>query len=167
MYIHIWNISFAWAQIGSGPCKGYVSYMYAHIILYDRRWSDVILYHPMHSLYSDPILFSRVTPYFFPRVTPYFLHWGTPYFFSGGNPQVTAHGHFPTLSLGGTSSHTWEGGLGGDVAGYARLHHLCTCMCSLREVVLHGLCWVRKAQCCGLFKGCRPAAELQNLRNLI
>ena len=57
-----------------------------------------------------PVLFSRVTLYFFPRVTPYFFHWGTPYFFSGGNPQVTAHGHFPTLSLGGTSSHTWEGG---------------------------------------------------------
>ena len=57
-----------------------------------------------------PYFFLRGTSYFFPRGTPYFFHWGTPYFFSGGNPQVTAHGHFPTLSLGVTSAHICVGG---------------------------------------------------------
>ena len=84
---------------GSGPCKGYVSYMYVHDILYDRGRCDIMLYHPMLPLRSEPILFSLVTPIL--------SSCGDPILFCGGDPQVTAHGHFPTSSLGGTSSHTW------------------------------------------------------------
>ena len=62
------------AQIGSGPCKGYVSYMYVHIILYYRRLFDIVLYHPMLCLGSDPILFSSGNPILFSSGNL----WGSP-----------------------------------------------------------------------------------------
>ena len=65
----------------------------------------------MLSLWSDPILFSRVTAYFFPRVTPYFFHWGTPYFFSGGNPLDDRAWAFPNLKLGGNVIPYLVGGI--------------------------------------------------------
>ena len=57
------------AQIGSGPCKGYVSYMYVHNILYYRRLFDIVLYHPMLCLGSDPILFSSGNLWGSPKAT--------------------------------------------------------------------------------------------------
>ena len=48
----------------------------------------------------------RVTQYLFPWVTPYFLLWGAPYFAFQGDPQVSAPGHFLTLSLERTSTHS-------------------------------------------------------------
>ena len=65
----------------------------------------------MHSLWSDPIVFSRVTPYFFPRVTPYFFHWGTPYFFSGGEPPGDRAWAFPNFKFGGNVIPYLGGGI--------------------------------------------------------
>ena len=105
MYIHMGGGSSGpgRAQIGSGPCKGYVSYMYVHIIWYYRRLSDIVWYHPMHSLWSDPILF--------PRVTPYFFHWGTPYFFGGGEPPGDRAWAFPNFKFGGNVIPYLGGGI--------------------------------------------------------
>jgi hypothetical protein len=57
------------AQIGSGPCEGYVSYMCVHITLYYRRLSDIVLYDPMLCLGSDPILSSLGNPWGSPKAT--------------------------------------------------------------------------------------------------
>ena len=57
----------------------------------------------MLSLWSDPIPFFTGDPILFSL--------GDPILFSGGNPQVTAHGHFPTLSFGGNVIPYLGGGI--------------------------------------------------------
>ena len=69
-----------------GPCKGYLSYMYVHNILYDRRLSDIILYHPMLSLRSDPILLSKGDSILFPTSDPILSALGNPLHSFQGNP---------------------------------------------------------------------------------
>jgi hypothetical protein len=87
--------------------------MYIHILSCCCRLSGVVLQHPMSTLWSDPILASSSDPILSSTGDPILLSLGTPYFFFRvGNPQVTAHGLFPSLSLEGTSSHTWVWGYG-------------------------------------------------------
>ena len=74
--------------------------MYIHILSCCCRLSGVVY------------LLLRVTPYFPPRVTPYFFHEGPHFFFSGGEPPGDRAGVIPSLSLEGTSSHTWVWGYG-------------------------------------------------------
>ena len=81
------------AQIGSGPCKEYVSYMYLHIILYDRRLFDIVLYHPTPCLGSDPILFSSGNLWGSPEAT----NMGLPKEKSMGLPREKSMGLPQTL----------------------------------------------------------------------
>ncbi len=75
-----------------GPCKGYVSYMYVHIILYYRSLFDIVLYHPMLCLGSDPILFSSGNLWGSPKATnmrlPKEKSMGLPQEKSMGLPQT-------------------------------------------------------------------------------
>ena len=65
----------------------------------------------MHSLWSDPTLFSRVTPYFFATGDPIFFSSGDPILFFGGEPPGDRAWAFPNLKFGGNVIPYLGGGI--------------------------------------------------------
>jgi hypothetical protein len=75
--------------------------MYVHIILYDRRLSEIVLYHAMLSLWSDPILFVPGDPILFSTGDPILFSLGDPILFFRGEPPGGHTWSFPNFKFGG------------------------------------------------------------------